>query len=91
MATGNMKAMWALLLSVTVVTALAPGAEAGQFRKPVYYKLNGDPYQIISADFNNDGNLDLAVVQLSMVGILLGKGNGTFRSAQYFPLRARSR
>jgi len=36
MATGNMKAMWALVLSVTVVTAIVPGAAAGQFRKPVY-------------------------------------------------------
>jgi len=86
MATGNMKAMWVLLLSVTVVTALAPSAAAGQFKKPVYYELNGGPYQIISADFNNDGNLDLAVAQLanSMVGILLGKGNGSFQSALYF-------
>ena len=40
MATGNMKAMWALLLSVTVVAAIVPSAAAGQFKKPVYYKLN---------------------------------------------------
>jgi len=81
-----MKVMWALLLSVTVVTALAPSAAAGQFKKPVYYELNDVPYQIISADFNHDGALDLAVAEFvfGRVGILLGKGNGTFDSARYF-------
>jgi hypothetical protein len=86
MATENVKAMWALLLSVTVVTAIVPGAAAGQFKKPVYYKLNGDPYQIIATDFTGDGNLDLAEAEFypGVVGVLLGKGNGTFHAAHYF-------
>jgi hypothetical protein len=88
MATGNMKAMWALLLSVTVVTALAPRAGAGQFKKPVYYDLGHDAglNGMVTADFNHDGNLDLAVAEetISQVGILLGKGNGAFRSVQGF-------
>src|SRR5271155_2223215 len=73
-----------VLLVLAGLAAAAPNTLAGQFKKPVYYELNGDPYQIVSADFNGDGKLDLAVVQLSMVGILLGKGNGTFHSARYF-------
>jgi len=81
-----MRRIISALLVLVGLTAVAPSAAAGQFKKPVYYKLNGGPYQIISADFNHDGNLDLAVAQLadSSVGILLGKGNGTFHSAQYF-------
>ena len=86
MATGNMKAMWALLLTVTVVTAVAPSAAAGQFKKPVYYQLNDTLDRVISADFTNDGNLDLTVAGFfsGQVAVLLGRGNGTFHSAQYF-------
>ena len=81
-----MKAMWALLLTVTVLAATAPNAAARQFKKPVYYKLNDVPYGIVTADFNHDGNLDLAVAEFytGQVGILLGRGNGAFRSPRYF-------
>jgi len=83
-----MRRIISALLVLAGLTAVVPGAVAGQFKKPVYYQLNGDPYQIISADFNNDGNLDVAVAQLTAtggtVGVLLGKGNGTFHAARYF-------
>jgi hypothetical protein len=76
-----------VLLVLAGLTALAPLALAGQFKKPVYYKLNSaTPARIISAEFTNDGNLDLAVADYgsSQVGILLGKGNGKFQPARYF-------
>jgi len=86
MATGNMKFIWALLLSVTVVTAVVPGAAAGQFRKPVYYKTNDNVWGIVSADFNQDGIRDLAFAEFfsGQVGIMLGKGNGAFEPPSYF-------
>jgi hypothetical protein len=84
MATGNMKAMWALLLTVIVVTALAPTAAAGQFKKPVYYQSDGNVWGIVAADFNHDGILDLAFTDLYQVGIMLGKRDGTFEAARYF-------
>ena len=84
MATGNMKAMWALLLTVIVVTALAPSAAAGQFKRPVYYQSNGNVWGIVAADFNHDGVLDLAFTNLYEVGVMLGKGDGTFEAPRYF-------
>src|SRR5271170_715979 len=65
--------------------AVAPDAAAGQFKKPVYYNV-GSLDRIISADFNGNGYLDLAGADFfsGQVGILLGKGNGTFNPARYF-------
>jgi hypothetical protein len=82
-----MKHIVATLLLVTAgLTLAAADAVAGQFKKPAYYPLGEVPYRLITADFNDDGNLDLAVSSFdrSEVAILLGKGNGTFRAAHYF-------
>jgi hypothetical protein len=61
------------------------------FAAPVTYSvgahttqgLNGFGPQVITADFNTDGNLDLAVTNTAddTVSILLGNGNGTFQPA----------
>lgn len=47
-----------------------------------------DPYDIIKADFDEDGNLDLAVAELpsSTVSIWLGNGDGTFTQASDSPI-----
>lgn len=49
---------------------------------------NDDPYDIIKADFDQDGNLDLAVAELpsSTVSIWLGNGDGTFTQAGDSPI-----
>ncbi len=46
----------------------------------------GGGYSPISADFNGDGNLDIAsaIVGVSKVSILLGKGDGTFQAQQQY-------
>jgi hypothetical protein len=44
---------------------------------------NGNPYGVVVGDFNNDGNIDIAVgYEGSNISILLGNGNGTFQAPQ---------
>jgi FG-GAP-like repeat len=44
-----------------------------------------DPSVILARDVNDDGKLDLIVVNaFSTVAILHGNGNGTFQNPQYF-------
>jgi hypothetical protein len=40
------------------------------------------PISMVAADFNGDGNLDLAITSKNLVTVLLGNGDGTF---QYSP------
>src|SRR5579872_984589 len=40
----GMRRIISVLLVLAGLTALAPSAAAGQFKKPVYYKLNAQPY-----------------------------------------------
>jgi hypothetical protein len=57
------------------------GDGTGHFGAPTVIPLDGlEPLQILSADFNNDTHLDLAVLNAasSSITILLGNGNGTF-------------
>ncbi len=54
----------------------------GSLRSPVSYLAGGTlPDSILAADFNNDGNLDLAVSSdgANTFAVLLGKGDGTFK------------
>jgi len=45
-----------------------------------------NPYSIASGDFNGDGKLDLAVTAFynGQVAVLIGNGDGTFKSAAYY-------
>ena len=65
----------------------------GQFRPAEYYKIGGKAIlsrQVIAADFNNDGILDLAVADTlsSKVSILLGEPDGSFGPPIIFLVRA---
>jgi hypothetical protein len=57
----------------------------GTFKAPVTYMLPGSstyPNCIAAADYNNDGNVDLAVplVNTNQIALYLGNGDGTFQS-----------
>ena len=54
------------------------------FAPAVSYAAGTDLTEIIAADFNNDGRLDLVVANptANSVNVLLGNGNGTFQSPQ---------
>src|SRR5262249_51000736 len=69
------------------------GDGEGTFQSPVSYNMSGYSYGITAGDFNGDGILDLAVTNTggpcptlgpcqkgTTVSILLGIGDGTFRS-----------
>ncbi len=62
----------------------------GTFKKAVTYDSGGLMARSVSvADVNGDGNLDVAVVNFdiysSTVGVLLGKGKGTFQAVVTYP------
>jgi hypothetical protein len=72
---------------------VVPCVMARQFKKPTYYRVapkNAIPWAVVSADFNHDGNLDLAVSDLgvSQVTVLLGDGKGVFHQAGKFSVPA---
>lgn len=64
----------------TVAVLLGNGD--GTFGAPSYV-FDGDGGPIVSADFNRDGNLDIAEDGASGLAILLGNGNGTFQNAAF--------
>lgn len=77
----NMSRKTSILLLLFAGLLLAPNTAARQFKKPVYYDAGSGPWSVVSADFNRDGNVDLAVSDLvtSEVKVLLGNGKGGFR------------
>jgi hypothetical protein len=62
----------------------------GSFQNPVLYPAGTNSRVGIVADFNSDGNLDLAVANYTDndVSILLGNGDGSFRAPLNYPVGA---
>ena len=66
----------------------------GTFKPVKTYPAANSPFDVVAADVNGDGNLDIVVSNWGTsnagtndgsVTVLLGKGNGTFQAAQTFP------
>ncbi len=77
------RTIWSLVFAVAALAITTQSASAGQFKKAVYYHAGLRPYHVITADFNNDGNADLAFADWlsDQVVILLGNGDGCWARA----------
>ena len=80
-----------ILCGATDKFAFLKGKGDGTFYSPVYFSLGVNqalPVGIVSADFNNDGKLDLAIINssTSVLGIWSGDGNGNFSNAGEYAL-----
>ena len=63
------------------------GKGDGTFTAAGSYATDKNPASVTIADFNGDGNPDLAIATGNgTVSILLGNGNGTFHAASSFPI-----
>ena len=62
--------------------SVLPGDGDGSFSPGIDTATDGEPWYLVSADFNRDGKLDLAAADTSAtkLQILLGKGTGSFNS-----------
>src|SRR5438552_8282641 len=76
-------------LVLLVVLAVPSAHSSISFSNPITYPAGSNPTQVITADFNGDGKLDMAVLNPAIspgntgsVAILLGNGDGTFQAAK---------
>jgi hypothetical protein len=67
--------------------AIFPGKGDGTFTKGSKTTAGPDPYSLAVADFNHDGNLDVAVADVAMseIFVLLGNGDGTLQAGVTYP------
>jgi hypothetical protein len=69
------------------------GNADGSFQDAQNFPTGGNPYSVAVGDFNGDRILDLAVAnwgtEPGSVSILLGIGDGSFQTAQLYPVESR--
>jgi uncharacterized repeat protein (TIGR01451 family) len=76
----------AVVLATLITLFLPWKAGATEFGSAKTYPVGTNPVGPVFGDFNGDGKLDIAVVNIGSnnVSILLGNGDGTFQAAKNF-------
>lgn len=71
-----------------LISNAAEVCENTDFKTGRNFPAGATPFQITSADFNNDGKMDVAVTNnnVKTVSVLLGNGGGEFASPRSFPV-----
>jgi hypothetical protein len=82
------------------VISILLGKGDGTFKAAVNYRVGIDPQSVVTADFDHDGKLDLAVVNYcttlnrcvppGTLAILLGNGDGTFQGAVSYTVQTQA-
>jgi hypothetical protein len=74
--------------SVSILLGNGAGGFTPASNSPIYFPNASGPSPIVAADFNGDGNIDVAVANFdtSVVYILLGNGDGTFTVSSQSPI-----
>jgi hypothetical protein len=76
-----------VLAAMAVLPVCARPLRAETFKNPLFISTGSTPASMNSADFNKDGKLDLVWQDSSFtLHILLGNGDGSFRTGQSIPL-----
>jgi FG-GAP-like repeat len=72
-----------VVTTVLLFWLFTASAFATDFASSVSYPVGMAPHPVVTADFNGDGKLDIAVANSGSgdVSILIGKGDGTFQGA----------
>src|ERR1700733_13249499 len=82
-----MRGLRRILMCAVATSLLAvvgwTSAEAVEFGNPIPYPADNAPHDVAVGDFNGDGIPDLAVANnlSNDVSILIGNGNGSFKTA----------
>jgi Big-like domain-containing protein/putative Ig domain-containing protein/VCBS repeat protein len=82
---GDQRNDLALTLSVRGSVGVLLSDGAGGFGKLTEFPVGSQPAAVVSADFNKDSHLDLAVTYSTQVAILLGNGAGGFVPGSILP------
>ena len=70
------------IVAIFVAALLQQLGWAAAFKGAATFATHLGPSSVVVADFNGDGNLDIAIANRSSndISVLLGKGNGTFQT-----------
>jgi hypothetical protein len=88
--TGPPRSTIAIAASIALIT-LAAGAVAAElpttphFIAPPYLLTDNSPQQVVVADFNHDGMMDIAVTTPTSIDVFLAQGNGQFQPYRSYP------